>query len=57
MLANAPGMFVGSTIGGAVLDAAGGSYKAVAYYGGATMLVGAFTLLIGEFRSCSLLQS
>ncbi|TNY17576.1 major facilitator superfamily domain-containing protein [Rhodotorula diobovata] len=45
VLCNAPGQFLGGSIAGWTLDAAGGRYGTVGYYSGSVMLAGAVTLL------------
>ncbi|SCV67804.1 BQ2448_5415 [Microbotryum intermedium] len=55
ILVNAPGQLGGGPIGGLVLTAAGGDYKAtcvlqpVAYFGGGTMMLGSIVLLYARF--------
>ncbi|GAA6010696.1 hypothetical protein JCM10207_005802 [Rhodosporidiobolus poonsookiae] len=49
LLCNAPGMAAGPTIAGAVLSAAGGDWKAVAYYGGGCMVAGGVVLSYARF--------
>ncbi|GAA6057689.1 hypothetical protein JCM3770_003845 [Rhodotorula araucariae] len=50
VLCNAPGQFLGGSIAGWVLGAAGGNYGTVGYYSGTVMLSGAFILLYARFK-------
>ncbi|BGP38072.1 hypothetical protein JCM10449v2_001999 [Rhodotorula kratochvilovae] len=50
ILCNAPGQFLGGSISGWVLAAAGGNYGTVGYYSGSVMISGAFILLYARFK-------
>ncbi|KAJ7908486.1 major facilitator superfamily domain-containing protein [Mycena leptocephala] len=49
VLANSPGQLAGASIGGAVLSASGGEWKAVSLYAGCVMLLGSVCALYARF--------
>uniref|UniRef100_A0A0W0EYB5 Major facilitator superfamily (MFS) profile domain-containing protein n=1 Tax=Moniliophthora roreri TaxID=221103 RepID=A0A0W0EYB5_MONRR len=49
LLANSPGQIAGSAIGGAILSASGGDWKAVTFYSGGMQIIGAVCILYARF--------
>jgi len=47
---NLPGNAAGAPIGGAILEATGGNWQAVASYSGAMQIIGAGMLLYARFK-------
>ncbi|GAA5866030.1 hypothetical protein JCM8547_002920 [Rhodosporidiobolus lusitaniae] len=50
MLCNAPGQFVGGSLGGYVLAAANNDYNIIGYYAGSAQMAGALILLWARFK-------
>ncbi|TRM55412.1 major facilitator superfamily domain-containing protein [Schizophyllum amplum] len=51
VLVTAPGQFAGGSVGGAILSAAGNDWRALSFYAGALMILGALFVLYARFKT------